>query len=239
MDSSVRSPDQGPLRLIVADFDGTIVESVDIKTEAFRELFSGYPERLEEIMTYHLSHNGISRFVKLQHIYERIVGVPFDEALRAEVARRFSETVFRRVVACPFVRGAEEFLGRFASRVPLYVVSASPEEELARVVAARGLAGHFRGVFGSPETKVNHVRRILAREGSAPGDAVYVGDSLEDYRVARSLGIPFIGRRNKDDLDAIAAPSFPDLVGVAGEVDARLRAGAPAGGTRRGGAGAP
>lgn len=222
MDSSPRSGSDAPPRLIITDFDGTIVESVEIKTEAFRELFGVYPDRLERIMAYHLSHNGISRFVKFKHIYEEILGIPFDDELRQRVGRRFSEVVFRRVVGCPFVRGAEEFLRRFSSRVPMYLVSASPEDELTRVVAARGLAAHFRGVYGSPETKPDHVRRILAREATAPGEALYVGDSVEDYRVARSLGIPFIGRRNQEDLADVLGPVYRDLAGVAGEIEDRL-----------------
>jgi len=120
--------------LIILDFDGTLVESVDVKTEAFREVFGPYRAALDRIMAYHLAHNGIPRDVKFQHIYERILGIPYDAARREATARRFSELVFDRVVACPFVPGAAAFLERFAGRLPLYVVSASPESELRRVV---------------------------------------------------------------------------------------------------------
>lgn len=34
------------LKLIILDFDGVIVEPADIKTEAFRKLFSNYPSTL-------------------------------------------------------------------------------------------------------------------------------------------------------------------------------------------------
>ena len=208
--------------LIILDFDGTVLESVDIKTEAFRELFDSYPERLDEIMAYHLRHNGISRFVKFKYIYEEILVVPFDDRLREDAARRFSAAVFQRVVECPLVAGAENFLKRVTLRLPTFLVSASPEEELIRVVTARGLAGHFRGVFGSPTAKLEHARRILAREAVSPHAAVYIGDSVEDYRVAQELEIPFIGRRNKETLEEIQGPVYPDLVGVEAEISARL-----------------
>lgn len=209
-------------RLIILDFDGTIVESVDIKTEAFRELFSTYSADLDHIMAYHLGNNGISRDVKFKHIYEKILGLPYNAQRREETARRFSELVFDRVVTCPLVVGAKAFLEAFSKRVWLYVVSASPETELRRVVGARGLGRDFCGVFGSPATKLDHARRILSREAASPGAAIYVGDSIEDYRVARELGIPFIGRQNKEDLSELGVPVYPDLDGVAAEVEKRL-----------------
>lgn len=52
------------IRAIVLDFDGVIVESLDIKTRAFRDLFSDYPQHLDKIMSYHLAHNAISRYIK-------------------------------------------------------------------------------------------------------------------------------------------------------------------------------
>lgn len=207
---------------IILDFDETIVESVDIKTEAFRELFGSYSVDLDRITAYHLANNGISRHIKFKHSYEEILGVPFTSELREATATRFSELVFDRVVTCPLVRGAEAFLERFSPRLPLYVVSASPEVELRRVVEARGLERHFRGVFGSPTAKLEHTRRILCREAVSPDLTLYVGDSVEDYRVARELGIPFIGRRNKEDLSGLGVPVYPDLVGVAAEVGRRL-----------------
>ncbi|GAF78578.1 unnamed protein product, partial [marine sediment metagenome] len=33
------------IKAIIFDFDGVIVESSDIKTEAFRELFQDYPQK--------------------------------------------------------------------------------------------------------------------------------------------------------------------------------------------------
>lgn len=217
------SPGRWP-SLIILDFDGTIVESVDVKTEAFRELFGAYSADLDRIMAYHLAHNGISRHIKFKHIYEEILGVPYDEGLGELTARRFSGLVFDRVITCPLVPGAKAFLERFSPCLPLYVVSASPEAELRRVVEARGLGRHFNGVFGSPGAKVEHARQILLREAASPSAALYVGDSIEDYRVARGLGIPFVGRLNEEDLSGLGVPVYPDLVGVTAEVERRLAA---------------
>ena len=58
-----------PVKAILFDFDGVIVDSVDIKTIAFKELFSAFPEHSREIERYHLDHLGVSRYQKFEWIY--------------------------------------------------------------------------------------------------------------------------------------------------------------------------
>ena len=50
-----------PLRGVFFDFDGVVLESAQIKTEAFRDLYSGLPELLPRILQYHQQNVGISR----------------------------------------------------------------------------------------------------------------------------------------------------------------------------------
>ena len=50
------------ISIIILDFDGVILESVSVKTEAFRTLFSFAPEYVEEIVQFHKDNGGMSRF---------------------------------------------------------------------------------------------------------------------------------------------------------------------------------
>ena len=47
------------------DFDGVILESGDIKTQAFLELFAGYPQFRGTILEYHLGHWGFRGMTSL------------------------------------------------------------------------------------------------------------------------------------------------------------------------------
>ncbi|MCX5934210.1 MAG: hypothetical protein NTU99_05390, partial [Pseudanabaena sp. LacPavin_0818_WC45_MAG_42_6] len=48
---------------IVFDFDGVLVESVDVKTQAFGTLYAEYGDLIvEQVKAYHLLHGGVSRF---------------------------------------------------------------------------------------------------------------------------------------------------------------------------------
>jgi phosphoglycolate phosphatase-like HAD superfamily hydrolase len=206
------------VRVLYLDFDGVIVESLDIKTDAFRELFQVYHAQIDEIMAYHLRNNGVSRLVKFKYIYEQILGLAYDDATSETVGRRFYEIVFQKVVDCPFVPGAESLLREFSTRLPIFVVSASPEEEVRRVVAARDLAPFFKGVYGAPGSKAEHIKRVLGQMRLPSSQGILVGDSLEDFEAARVAGVRFIGRRNQEEFDVPNIDTFADLIGVAGAV---------------------
>ena len=57
-------------KLLIFDFDGVIADSVDIKTEAFGELYSEFGEKIvKEVKLYHENNGGVSRYEKIN--YER------------------------------------------------------------------------------------------------------------------------------------------------------------------------
>jgi len=89
------------IKVILLDFDGVIVESVDIKTAAFRELFQQHKNLVDKIVQYHLQNNAISRFIKFKHIYEDILGKKYNEKVEKELGKKFSKIVFQKVVKCP------------------------------------------------------------------------------------------------------------------------------------------
>ena len=55
------------IRGIAFDFDGVLVESVDVKTKAYARLFEEYGEGVvSRVVDYHLTNGGVSRFVKFR-----------------------------------------------------------------------------------------------------------------------------------------------------------------------------
>jgi hypothetical protein len=52
------------------DFDGVIVESTEIKTRAFRKLYSEYVDVLDDVVAYHGAHEGTSRLEKIFYYHK-------------------------------------------------------------------------------------------------------------------------------------------------------------------------
>jgi len=184
------------IKVIILDFDGVIVESVGIKDQAFRELYQGFPEYIDEIMAYHLAHNATIRFKKFRYISERILQHPYSSEDERELSKRFSGLVFQKIVVSSFVPGALEFLEHYYGKLPLYLVSMSPEDELLRILRKRELLDFFNRVYASNWRKVEAINGILHVEGLRPDQAMFIGDSYEDYQAAEKTGVNFIGRNS-------------------------------------------
>jgi len=187
------------IQTIILDFDGVILESVLVKTDAFRTLFSFVPDHIEEIVDFHIKNGGMSRFDKIRYIYKNILKEDLSPSTFNDLSEKFSHLVFERVIHAPFVPGAMEFLERFYLSVPLYVVSATPEEELKDIIQKQGIAPYFRGIFGSPRKKTECIRDILSDTKTSVADVIFVGDAPNDLDAARAAHVRFIGRVKPGD----------------------------------------
>ena len=202
------------VKTIILDFDGTIVESVGIKDEAFKILFNKYPEHLDRIMEYHLANNATVRFDKFKYITENILNQEYNEDTKRILSNRFSELVFKRIVECPYVNGAEEFLEHFWSRIPLYLASASPVEELGKILEARDLKKYFENIYAIPWAKMDVIQDILKRENILPEEALFIGDAFEDYEASRLTNVFFIGRDSNKSFHGADIPIFKNMSDV-------------------------
>jgi HAD superfamily hydrolase (TIGR01549 family) len=179
---------------IVFDFDGVILESVNLKAEAFRQLFRDHPTQQERIVQLHLTKGGLSRYEKFRRIYQDYLHLPLPDEEMTRLDVEFSQLVEQATHTCPYVPGARAFIERQARERSLFIASGTPQIELRRVVAARDLDQYFVGVYGSPRTKVELLSAILSRV-AAPAEAVlFIGDSIIDYEAAMATGVRFCGR---------------------------------------------
>ncbi len=183
-------------KIIILDFDGVILESLDIKTKAFLKVYQDYPKHAVEIAQYHLQNGGVSRYKKFVHINTNILGIPIDDNKTEELAKVFSEAVVDEMLKCPFVNGALEFLNKYSTHSRLYVASGTPQDELRFIVEKCGLTQYFNGVYGTPRTKAEIIQDILNKENVDNNEAVFVGDAMTDYEGAKEANVPFIARIN-------------------------------------------
>jgi len=205
------------IRAVVFDFDGVILESADLKTEAFGELYAEHgPEAVERVIAYHLANVGISRFKKFEWIAEHVLGRPLTDDDSAALGRRFTDLSLEKVLAAPFVPGAEAALAALGGRgLPLFIASGTPIAELQLIVSRRGLQPMFREVHGTPREKPDILRDLLAQLALTPDQLLFIGDGMSDYRAARAAGTAFLARDTPplhDEWVSLGVRREPDLV---------------------------
>jgi HAD superfamily hydrolase (TIGR01549 family) len=184
---------------IIFDFDGVILESVDIKTRAFAALFSDYPQHKEAIVNFHLKNGGMSRFDKFKIIYRDILKEPLSQEKFSYLCKRFAELVFEEILKCEFVKGAEDTLRKYTNRYLLFVVSATPDKEIKEIVAQKGLQGYFKAIYGAPLSKNEAIENILRDFKLKREEVIFVGDALNDHNAALASNIKFVGRLHRDN----------------------------------------
>lgn len=188
------------IKAIIFDFDGVLVESVDVKTKAFAKMFEEEGEEVvRKVTDYHLVNGGVSRVRKFEYYYEEILKRSLSDEKLEELCDTFSRLVIDEVINSPYVKGAEEFLDEFYSKLDFYVASGTPEEELREIVKCRGMEMYFKGVYGSPRQKSEIARKILLQNGYNSDEVVFIGDSITDLNGAQESGIRFIGRTVDSD----------------------------------------
>ena len=108
--------------------------------------------------------------------------------------QRYAEIVEKKVVAAPAVPGAVEFLSAAQGKLPVFVISGTPEDELQRIVKERGWSYFFAEVHGSPRLKPEIIEDIVSRTGLDVRRVLFVGDAMTDYDAAQEGSVPFLGR---------------------------------------------
>jgi phosphoglycolate phosphatase-like HAD superfamily hydrolase len=189
------------IKAIIFDFDGVLVESAHIKTEAFRKLFSGWPDNVEDIVRHHNKNAGISRYVKFEYIYKYILKEPYTEEKSLELGREFSGIVLEEVRKAPFVEGAKFFLENASPELLLFIASGTPQDELEDIVKYKKINRFFKRIYGTPATKTNIINNILREYCLNKSQVVFVGDAESDIIAAKNTGVHFVFRIDSSNFE--------------------------------------
>ena len=182
---------------IVFDFDGTLVDSCNIKTWAFGKLFESYGKEIEkDVLAYHLKNEGVSRFVKFRYLKETLLGETYKTEDGNKLSQLYSKLVRDAVVQAPFLPFVLEFLEEVYQQIPLFVASGTPEAELRDIVLLRRMNRFFRGIYGSPDSKAKILQKVLRVNKLIPETVLMVGDALSDLEGSQIAGTGFVGILN-------------------------------------------
>jgi len=182
------------IQVIVFDFDGTLIDSSQLKYDAYFKLFHADDRHVRIIRAVLSEIFEQSRYVILEEILRRL-GCRKNALLKEkvkELAGRYDQIVIAGAKTCPEKAGAEGALKKFVPVYGLYVSSTTPDASLKEIIRFRKWDGYFRGVFGWPNEKHETLRRIIALEGLKSDQVLVVGDGESDRKSAMENGCPFL-----------------------------------------------
>jgi phosphoglycolate phosphatase len=189
-----------PFDVVVFDFDGTLVQSADVKHVAFFEIF---PEEYASAVGAVLKRDpegSRNRVIPAMIAEAAAKGLPTASLQADKLLNAYSRRVAAGVEGAPEVPGVREILKTVGEHASVYIASTTPQQELLRHLELRDWTKWVQEAYGFPAEKPKVVKSLLDRHGCVPQRLLVVGDGETDEAAARSNGCAFLK----------AAPGWPE-----------------------------
>jgi phosphoglycolate phosphatase-like HAD superfamily hydrolase len=202
------------VKTIFWDFDGVIKDSVEVKSDAFEQLFLPFGKKVaKKVRIHHEANGGVSRFDKLP-IYLKWADQELSKQLINKYVDKFSVLVKQKVIESDWVDGVLEYLQNHYNRQQFFIVTATPQQEIEDILTSLKIRHFFKGVVGSPTKKDEAIRIIMEKYSILSESSIMIGDSSSDYYASKINGTPFVLRRTKlneklqSELDCLMINNF-------------------------------
>jgi phosphoglycolate phosphatase-like HAD superfamily hydrolase len=195
------------IKILVFDFDGTLVDSNAIKHDAYFELFN------KDVATKSVVAENISRKPRWDVIEDILRALEKGnllefEDIKEEVERgmqKYGEIIEKEIINSNGLNGSFKALWKLIKKYKIYINSGTPTKPLKKVVQKlvdRKKIPQLAGVFGrkggdETATKIVNLEKIRKAENASMESLVMIGDDLCDLESARIFGCKFIGIPNE------------------------------------------
>jgi phosphoglycolate phosphatase len=183
------------IKVVVFDFDGTLVLSNQIKRDVFDDVTlaaGGTKELVAEVMVNNPKADRHGIFAEISERLLLINGQSDVEAIAEELVKNYSSQCEDRIVSCPETENMLETLAELhAQDYALFVNSATPLDALKNILKRREMTHFFVGIFGRPASKKSNFQEILGLTGALPTETLIVGDGNDDQTVALEMKCHF------------------------------------------------
>jgi phosphoglycolate phosphatase-like HAD superfamily hydrolase len=186
---------------VIFDFDGTLIDSDEVKDTAYHLLFPDVPPELidkarapEEAKA---RRGEGSRETIIRAILERLSeeGL-FKGELEQELPKyleKYSSNVKELLVSVPEIPGAKTMLKALHGNMLLFLNSGTPDQYLTDILESRDLRVFFTKTYGcSTGNKIENTKKIVEEHVLDPSNVVFVGNNEADKECATALGLHFI-----------------------------------------------
>jgi HAD superfamily hydrolase (TIGR01509 family) len=193
-----------PLRAVIFDFDGVLVNSEPLHFRTLREIL--LPEGIaidedEYVQTY-LAYDdrGAIRLALERH------GIPYDRDNVDRIARRKAAVFDAAMAEVPLFPGVRELLQGLAAEMPLAIASGALHDEIQAILRSNGLLPLFETIVGAddvsrgkphPEPYLTAMTRLHHRAPRLlPEECLVFEDSMPGIAAARAAGMTVVAVTN-------------------------------------------
>jgi phosphoglycolate phosphatase len=187
------------LKCVVFDFDGTLVDSNDIKRETFFDIARSWDPSGEVVAEVFKLWPAADRYEKTKNIAEGLISrklLPENSSIAewaALLASEYTAQCERAISCCAEMPGATKTLSELSAKgYLLFVNSATPAEPLRKLLDLRSWTHFFQAIYGAEASKSDNLRHIAARTGARAHEIAHVGDQRDDLHATQQFGCHFV-----------------------------------------------
>jgi len=209
------------IKVLMFDFDGVLVDSNNIKRDAFWYMFDEN-SKLRDVMRGFVDKNPeATRYEKLNWLFDTLSKPEEErEAFVKKYSDQYNTIIQKGILEKGIFEGAQDMLKQLSEKYPLYISTGTPMKSIEQTLNTLGIRHYFKDIYAKPMTKVESTREILNIHNVQAQEILIVGDGPSDLNAARETGCWFIGIRN--DFNGWGSDEVFDTIGHISELPAAL-----------------
>ena len=186
------------IKNIIFDFDGVIINSMDVRANGIKDIFSHYDKNLvDKFIEYYRYNAGLSKFIKIKYFYNEILGKDISEERIDEYSNKLSIIMKKKLISKEvLIEDTCKFIKNNYEKFNFHIASGSEESELIFLCDKLEISKYFKSIKGAPIHKNDLVKNIIDKNNYNRKETILIGDSINDFDAAKINNIGFVGYNN-------------------------------------------
>lgn len=177
---------------VFIDFDGTLKDTDNIKADLFIKIFNKKNKSIKnKIIKHHFNNLGVTRSKKIP-LYMKWNKILVNPKNKKKYLDKYKKEIFEKVCVSKWMPGAYNFIKKFSNEKKIYLLTASPHQEIKKICKTINITSFFEGIFGHPYFKVKIINKIISKKKLKKTECIYIGNALSDYKAAKLNRVNYI-----------------------------------------------
>ena len=123
------------IKNIIFDFDGVILNSHNVKTDAFEKIFSKYGKSIgKKAKNYHLKNAGKSRYLKFKYILNHLLKYKSSKKIMEYLDKEFSNYCDNKIIKLKISKYLLRYLKKNYKKKNFFVSTGTPQKKIEEII---------------------------------------------------------------------------------------------------------